>query len=271
MQNVIARTFPLSIITVCFNEAARIALTCESVVNQTFQDFEWIVIDGGSTDGTLDILKKYERRMNYFVSEPDRGIYHAMNKGIAQAHGKYLLFLNGGDYLYETETLANIFSGNSILDHDIYYGDLVLEREQNLKYYTIDFTNVYATFARRTLPHQATFIKRTLFQTYGMYDESFTIAADLEFFLRVFVSNPYRKQHTIEHLPFIISVFEKDGISSRSLKQRYIENRNIRKRHYPAWYLIYYHIKRWLTRHKKRGIDSVKYRFHKFITKKASC
>ena len=256
----------LSIITVCFNEAARIALTCDSVVNQTFQDFEWIVIDGGSTDGTLDILKCYAQRMNYFVSEPDRGIYHAMNKGIAQAHGTYLLFLNGGDYLYEADTLAKVFDSYIVFERDVYYGDLVFERTTGLKRYTVLATDCYAMLVERFLPHPATFIKRKLFETYGLYDESLKIAADSEFFLRVFVSNKQRKRHSIEHLPLIVSVFESsDGISSRNIELRRIESNFVKKKHYPAWYLIYYQVTQWLNRQKKRGCDSIRYQFDKLI------
>ena len=262
----------LSIITVCFNEAARIALTCESIVNQTFQDFEWIVIDGGSTDGTLEILKRYAPRMNYVVSEPDRGIYHAMNKGIAQAHGTYLLFLNGGDYLYESETLSKVFRSRNIIETDLLYGDLFFERKTGLKRYSPDSTNPYEMLVQKTFPHPATFIKRILFEMYGTYDESLKIAADLEFFLRIFVSNKRRKQHIVEHLPFIITVFESsDGISSRNLELRRIESDFVKKKHYPAWYLRYYYTNQWLIRQKKRVIDFVKYRFNKFITRNASC
>lgn len=262
----------LSIITVCFNEAQRIELTCRSVAQQTFQDFEWIVIDGGSTDGTLEILKRYAPRMNYFVSEPDHGIYHAMNKGIAQAHGTYLIFLNGGDYLYESETLSKVFRSRNIIETDLFYGDLFFERTTGLKRYAPNSTNCYAMLVEKIFPHPATFIKRTLFETYGTYDESLKIAADLEFFLRVFVSSKRRKQHIVEHLPFVVSVFEgSDGISSRNIEDRLAESFAVRKKHYPVWYLVYNHGQKWLIRQKKRVIDSVKYRFNKFMARNTSC
>lgn len=247
---------PLSIITVCFNEAARIALTCESVVNQIFQNFEWIVIDGGSTDGTLDILKKYAQRMTYFVSEPDRGIYHAMNKGIAQAQGMYLLFLNGGDYLYEPETLARVFVSERALEKDVYQGEILFERQNDWKRVSIDFTEPYTKLIFRTPPHQAMFIQRVLFDRYGLYDESFSIAADLEFILRVFISSPDRKQHTIEHLPFIVSVYESTrGLSVQNIAQSQFEKTKARQKHYPTYYFRYYHGKKWLLRHKPQCLN----------------
>ena len=250
---------PLSIITVCFNEAQRIELTCQSIVNQTFQQFEWIVIDGGSTDGTLDVLTRYAHRMNYFLSEPDRGIYHAMNKGIAQAHGAYLLFLNGGDYLHDSCVLEHVFTGRT-LEKDVYYGDVLAERADGFKRRSFDFTNAYAMLTQRPLPHQATFIKHALFEQYGTHNESFTIGADFEFFLRVFVSSSMRKQHTIEHLPYIISVYENaQGISSRNIGVRDTEHRRARKAHYPASYLLFSQARIWYLRRKNRWMPHVKF------------
>ena len=234
------KELPFSIITVCFNEAARIALTCESVVNQTFQEFDWIVLDGGSTDGTRDILKQYAHRMNSFVSEPDRGIYHAMNKGIAQARGTYLLFLNGGDYLYQPDVLASVSTSLTSRAKDLYYGDIFFERRDHWKRVSIELTNPYELFIRRTLPHQAMFIKRELFERYGYYDESFPIAADLDFLLRVFVSSSSRKEHTIEHLPVLISVYDSmHGASARDLPTTRTEKNNLRRKHYPVLYFLY--------------------------------
>ena len=262
----------LSIITVCYNEAARIALTCESIVKQTFQCFEWIVIDGGSTDGTLEILKQYATRINYFVSEKDRGIYHAMNKGIIQAHGTYLLFLNGGDYFYESETLAKVFASGKTLEQDIYYGDILLEKSDGFKRRSLDFTNYYAMFALRTFPHQVTFIKRALFEVYGLHDESFTICADLEFFLRVFVSKANRKRHAIEHLPFIVSVYENiEGVSSKNIALRDAENIRARRKYYPVYYLFYIQRKHHLLRLSKRCMAAMKNIVKHIIVRKTPC
>ena len=232
---------PLSIITVCLNERERIERTCESIVRQTFQDFEWIVLDGVSTDGSLEILQRYRQRMDYFVSEKDRGIYHAMNKGIQQAKGAYLFFLNGGDYFYQTDVLAKVFGTR--LEKDVYYGDIMLEELDRHKKRSVDFRHAYRMFTRRTLPHQATFIKRDLFRRYGNYDEAFRIAADLDLFLRVFVSNPARKKHSIGYLPYIISWHEHSlGVSSNTqfADAREKENRSIRKKHYPNFYLTFW-------------------------------
>ena len=116
----------LSVITICYNEK-QIERTCQSIVNQTWQDFEWIVVDGGSTDGTLDILNKYRNRINILISEPDEGIYDAQNKGIKLAHGQYLNFMNGGDAFYNSTVLEKVFKDKD-QTADVLYG----------KYCTID-------------------------------------------------------------------------------------------------------------------------------------
>ena len=100
----------LSVITICYNEK-NIRKTCESIVGQSWQDFEWIVVDGGSTDGTLDVLNEYRDRIDVLISEPDNGIYNAMNKGIARARGEWLNFMNGGDAFCDKTVLEQVFGG----------------------------------------------------------------------------------------------------------------------------------------------------------------
>ena len=199
----------ISIITVCYNEAAAIEKTCQSIAAQSYSHIEWIVMDGGSKDGTVEILERYRSRMAHFVSEKDNSIYHAMNKGIRCATGDYLLFLNGGDALDNPSILQDIFGGTPVTG-DILYGDIRLadgtlhKSMQNVT--TID----YRFFVRpQSLNHQATFIKRRLFETYGLYDETMRYAADYEWFLRVFA-----KPHVSwRNLHRTISVFDPGGMS----------------------------------------------------------
>ena len=116
----------ISVVTVCYNAADCIEHTMLSVLNQSYPDIEYIVIDGGSTDGTVDIIKKYADRLAYWVSEPDKGIYDAMNKGIAAASGSYINFMNAGDTFASDSVLAEIvpqINPNS----QIVYGDVVLK------------------------------------------------------------------------------------------------------------------------------------------------
>ncbi|MDR0361342.1 MAG: glycosyltransferase [Planctomycetota bacterium] len=202
----------LSIITVCRNLAGEIEPTCRSVVGQDWQDFEWIVVDGASTDGTLDVLENHRDRIDTLVSEPDAGPYDAMNKGIAAAKGEYCLFLNGGDRLFDAAVLAMVF-GNVGRHADILYGD---------EYRADGEGRIFASwimpppgevdklfFVADTLRHQSTFIKRGLFARCGAYDTRFGIVADLEKWI-VFLENGC----VFEKLGFPVSVFRMGGLSS---------------------------------------------------------
>ena len=113
----------LSIITINYNNCDGLKRTIDSVVSQTFTDYEWIVIDGGSNDGSFELIEKYQKHFTYWVSEPDSGIYQAMNKGIAHANGDWYIFLNSGDWLFNNEVLSMVFSSNH--DANILYGDVM--------------------------------------------------------------------------------------------------------------------------------------------------
>ncbi len=204
----------VSIITVCFNEVDKIQRTCDSLVSQSFRDFEWIVIDGGSTDGTVEVLDRYKDHMSYYISEKDKGIYNAMNKGIQKSKGEYLLFLNGGDFLYESATLekVNFKHKNEASDPDLLYGEMVNEQTKDYMLYLKDkvidinfFSNVF------TLHHQATFIKAQLFKSLGLYDESYRIAADYEWWIRYFTKDD--KPKNIFYLDEKIAFFDVMGTS----------------------------------------------------------
>src|SRR5690554_2808646 len=131
-QPIVPSPIKLSVITVNLNNAAGLSKTLESVASQTFTNYEHIIIDGGSTDGSVDIIKDYERKFNgapghlYWVSEPDKGIYNAMNKGIKVASGEYCNFLNSGDYYISAPTLSTIFDHNP--NSDILYGDALITK-----------------------------------------------------------------------------------------------------------------------------------------------
>lgn len=174
----------LSIITINYNNAPGLAKTIESVVNQTSPAFEYIVIDGGSTDGSVDVIRQYHHKITYWISEPDQGIYQAMNKGIKRAKGEYCQFLNSGDYLLTPDVtermLAELPSSCSIL-----YGNKIREingRQQVERSFAgrqITLMDLY----RSTIFHATAYIKRSLFDTYGLYDESLKIVSDWKFYL----------------------------------------------------------------------------------------
>ena len=171
----------LSIITVNLNNREGLQRTIDSVICQTFRDFEWIVIDGGSTDGSRELIEQYADHFAYWVSEPDKGIYNAMNKGIKVAKGEYLQFLNSGDWLWESSTLEKIFS----IQHgeDIVYGNWI-QKDGTLFSAPHKLDAIY--FFRSTLSHQAVFIKSDLF-SHELYDESLHIASDWKHLLSCIV------------------------------------------------------------------------------------
>ncbi len=223
--------FPkFSIITVCRNEAENIRRTCESICSQTCSDFEWIVIDGESTDGTLDILAEYSSKISCLVSEPDGGIYDAMNKGIQRATGEFLLFLNGGDYLADEQVLEVVAS---VPRRDVLYGDMRCVRpngETFVRSFPDELTSAF--LLRHRLPHQSAFFRRSLFAEYGNYDTSFRIAADYDLFVRLL----YAHKASYFHIPCVVSVFKTGGASAQSRALGKIENHYIRKKHFP-WYV----------------------------------
>ena len=214
----------LSIITVNLNDAAGLRKTIESVVSQAFTDYEFIVIDGGSTDGSVDIIKQYADKINYWESEPDRGIYHAMNKGIMRAKGEYCQFLNSGDWIIKNDGLQQIFDKKP--DEDILYCDAHLGNEKRV--YPDSLNLLF--FIESTITHQAAFIKRSLFKTFGLYDEEIKIVSDWEFWLKTIIKG----QCSYRHIPLFLVYFDVNGISWTSHYHIVLlEKEKILKDYYP--------------------------------------
>ena len=230
----------LSIITVCRNEAACIRKTAESVAGQSCQDFEWIVQDGGSTDGTLDILGEYRTRMARFRSGPDDGIYDAMNMAAALATGSYLLFLNGGDALADSQVVGDMLSYGSPEGNDILVGDcLCLWRDgrppRRKSHAWLDMHSLY----RWAINHQSAFIGRDVFARFGPYDTSFRIAGDRDFFVRAMLGGA-----VFRSIPRLVAEYDMEGMSARSKHDHsmQLELKRIRRR-----YTLGYRIRRMLN------------------------
>ncbi|MGX9728407.1 MAG: glycosyltransferase family 2 protein [Candidatus Electronema sp. VV] len=222
-----------SIITVCLNAKDGLKKTLHSIEQQTFNNFEWIVIDGNSTDGTVELLRNHPR-VNKLISEPDEGIYDAMNKGIAISSGEYLLFLNAGDWLFSKETLTDI---EEYLITPIVIGNLVVVYPSGVvslrkhEYYGINRKYIY----NRTLPHQATFIKRDIFFKYGFYFKDFKIKGDHDFFARI-----AKKRVDFSCCKIFVSYYPLNGISY-FLKQSEISEKElelVRKRNFSVYYRV---------------------------------
>jgi glycosyltransferase involved in cell wall biosynthesis len=198
-----------SIITICLNEKNNIEKTIKSVIDQDYKDFEYLVIDGGSVDGTAEIISQYSDKLSYFVSEKDHGIYSAMNKGIEHSNGEYLLFLNGGDYLSDINILSKFIDIG--FSEDIIYGNLFLDninKKISFKDIKLDYEYLFNNY----ISHPSTFIRKDLFNKYGLYNEKYKIAGDYEFFLRTII----KYKATCRYFDEWVSVYNTNGISSQS-------------------------------------------------------
>ncbi len=200
----------LTIITICFNIKDDIRATCESIVNQTCQDFEWIVVDGGSTDGTREILEEYKERINVFISEKDEGVYDAMNKGIVRANGEYINFINGGDELHTVDIVETILP--LLNSSDVYYGNTVfLNEDGSTQLWRLPRFLPQDFFIKNSISHPSSYIRRELFSQHGLYSTHFKVISDYEFWVILQKNNA-----KFTHIPHIISIFHCGGISSTS-------------------------------------------------------
>ena len=163
-----------SIITINYNNIDGLRKTIESVVRQSFKDFEYIVIDGGSTDGSAELIKEHQDCIDYWVSEPDNGIYNAMNKGIKAAHGEYINFLNSGDCFYNNGVLEDTLQH---LKADIVHGKMYDQSKGKLPY-LIDRTPTMHYLYESSMQHPASFFRRELFKD-SLYDENYRIVSPL--------------------------------------------------------------------------------------------
>ena len=213
----------LSIITINKDNSQGLLRTIKSVSEQTFLDFEFIIIDGASTDGSVEIIKQHANTViSYYISEPDSGIYNAMNKGIKKARGNYLLFLNSGDYLINKDVLSIVFTqiGNTNSDF-IFCDSKVINRNTHFVKKNPRKLN-FLFFYYDSVCHQSTFIKKSLFDEIEQYDESLKIMSDWKF---VIVSLcKYNKSYTV--INEVVSAFNMEGISgSKNSRQLMKEER----------------------------------------------
>jgi len=222
----------LSIITINFNNSSGLQKTFDSVFAQTFKDFEYIVIDGGSDDNSKEIIQKHSDKIDYHISEADNGVYHAMNKGIKKASGDYLLFLNSGDHLTGNTILEDV--SRELNGAEIVYGNVYL-----VDGITKAYTGVYPSklsfhhFVYSSLPHPSSFIKRSVFEKVGYYDEGLKIAADWKFFMDAIC----RHNVSYKHLNKTIAVFYLNGLSSLPKNQAILheERRSVLRNEYPLF------------------------------------
>ena len=181
------------------------------MISQTYSDIEYIIIDGGSTDGSREYIEKQSEEIDYWLSEPDRGIYDAMNKGISKVRGQFCLFLNSGDHLVDQNCIEKIVEKGltaDVVGFDTIVGRQIWKAPTNVSYLFLTAT---------ALSHQSTLIKTDLFFKYGLYSTEYRIISDWVFFYKVLILNKCSWQH----IDFVLTVFERPGISDNpELRER---------------------------------------------------
>ncbi|MBD0726568.1 hypothetical protein B6A10_15450 [Flavobacterium sp. L1I52] len=222
----------LTVITINYNNLLGLEKTIQSVKSQTFKNFEYLVIDGGSKDGSKEYIESQDAFIHYWVSEPDSGIYNAMNKGIKASNGDYLLFLNSGDELNGNSALDD-FIKHQRFQGDIIYGDY--KYKEGGKIFPDNLTPLF--FVRTSLPHQSTLFKREVFDKIGLYDENYKIVSDRAFYIKCFLSN----QFVFKHIPYPLAIYDLSGISNDPLykERQALENERMFQEHYGIYYEDY--------------------------------
>lgn len=225
----------VSVVTVVFNGEPFLEEAIQSVIGQTYDNIEYIIIDGGSTDGTLDIIKKYEGQIDYWVSEKDYGLYDAMNKGIKITSGLLIGLLNSDD-------LYNLFTITSVLESfyleseaSVFYGDLVKffnENRNDVIFFKGDMgANAFAK-GDIIINHPTCFVDRRLYLLYGCFDNAFDIGADGELMLRLYFNSV-----NFIHIPEILALFRFGGITShhnfKNMHKILMQEYRLLKRYYP--------------------------------------
>ena len=219
----------VSIITVSFNSAKTIADTIESVLSQDFPQIEYIIVDGGSSDGTVEIIQQYQDRINHWVSEKDRGMYDAMNKGIALATGDVIGFINADDFYPTSDVLAAVAEAFECSGADCCYGDLCYVQQDDVSK-TVRYWRS-ASFVPGFLgrgwcpPHPTFFVRREVYARLGGFDLSFKIGADIELMAR-FLEVGRTRSH---HIPQVLVHMRMGGTTNRSISNVVQQNLEIRR------------------------------------------
>lgn len=217
----------LSVITVVYNNVSDIERTIRSVLNQTYPRIEYIIIDGASTDGTLDVIGKYSESIARLVSEKDKGIYDAMNKGLQYATGDYVLFMNSGDEIYATDTVANVFS--AARGADIYYGETEMfdqnwQSQGRRRHKVPAKLNFYSFRYGMSVSHQAIYIRRSLTVP---YDLRYQLSADIDWILKAL-----KKATKVVNTHQYVAKYLLGGLSKKRHRQSLRERFEIFKFHY---------------------------------------
>lgn len=219
----------LSVITINFNNEEGLKKTLKSIADQTYKEFEFIIIDGASTDNSINIIKEYEHIISFWVSEPDNGIYNAMNKGIKYAHGEYCIFMNSGDIFYDKYSIEK--SIPHLNNTTVVCGKTKIHD----KIIASPFDVTLATFIKYSFIHQSSFIKTSIQKQY-LYDENYKIASDWKFYIQILILN----NETYKAIDTIISEYDLTGISTTNSQLKDRERHEILQFFFPKRILTDY-------------------------------
>lgn len=226
----------ISIITITLNSERYLEQTITSIISQTYANLEYIIIDGGSSDGTLKIIQKYKSKIDKWISEPDNGIADAMNKGVKLSTGDYILFIHSDDYLIDQKSIEKAVEHMNT-PHDIFLFDIYLEKNETKLIYSPNYPIFLINF-KMPISHQSCFCSKRLFKQIGGFDINLQIDMDYDFFLRAYRAGT---KFSIINNPF--SVMRLTGISSRldwnSLKMRFLEEKQVHFKNCPNVWMKY--------------------------------
>lgn len=241
-----------TIITVCWNSAKTIERTIKSVLAQKLCDYEYLIVDGGSTDNTLDIIRRYEQQFNgrlKYKSEPDKGIYDAFNKGISQATGKYVWLVNSDDYIEEgaLQKLYNTVKEYNEGDEPIISAimNCVNEKGENLYQVKSSPEKVVAAYRNNTMGtiHPATIVPKRIYDIVGLYDINYKIIGDIDWFKRA-----YKANMPIVFANYVVTNFMTGGVSTASGTDKSKKDRKyLLKKFYPNFFSFAYQYLKWLA------------------------
>ncbi len=227
--------YPLvSIITVVFNEKKSLKKTINSVISQTYKNIEYIVIDGGSTDGTIDVLRHHENQIDTWISEPDDGVYDAMNKGLKIASGQWVNFLNAEDTFFSNDTLSDIFSNINNSKFKLIYGDWINVNNKGLNFYakSLAYLNYEHLRYQFQLNHQSLFVKNNKIPN---FDLTYKIKADYQWVIDIVQE---LRDEDILYIPKALVNYDCEGLSSTNLLSNLKEYIYLTKRNFGSFQVI---------------------------------
>jgi glycosyltransferase involved in cell wall biosynthesis len=229
----------ISIITVVFNGKTTIENTIQSVVSQSYTNIEYIIIDGNSKDGTSEIIKRYQDQIAIWISEPDKGLYDAMNKGLDKATGEYILFLNSGDVFHSNDVLKQIFSAEGPAS-DIYYGETVIINEQGIdigmrRLEAPEQLSWKSLINGMLVCHQSFIVKKSISPYYNL---KYKIAADYDWMI-----NCLKKAESISNTHLVISKFLDGGLNKQNISKALFERFLIMIHHYNFFLVVLNHFR----------------------------